>query len=90
MPDLGAGVLEGQEVIGNLRWASNLSGTSQSQHEQVQHQAIVLHDEGGKLQAPDQSIGIGVSHVLVGNHNVVFGCDVVSNVVIQDQPQKPT
>lgn len=89
MSCLSASVLEGQEVIGNLRCASNLTGTSEAQHEQVQDQAIVLHDKGCKLQASNQAIGVGVGHVLVGNHNVVLGCDVVCNVVIQHQPQKP-
>lgn len=86
---LGASISEAQEVIGYLRRASNLCGTCQTQHEQVQHQAIVLHDKGSKLQTPDQPIGIGVSHVLVGNHNVVLGSDVVSNIVVQHQPQQP-
>lgn len=89
MACLSAGVLESQEVVGNLWWPGNLSSTGQTQHEQVQHQAIVLHDEGRKLQPSDQPIGIGVGHVLIGNHNVVLGCDVVCNVVIQNQPQKP-
>ena len=86
---LGASISEAQEVIGYLRRASNLCGSCETQHEQVQHQAIVLHDKGSKLQAPDQPIGVGVSHVLVGNHNIVLGRDVVSNVVVQHQPQQP-
>ena len=86
---LGAGVPEAQEVVGDLRGASNLCGSSQAQHQQIQYQPIVLHDKGSKLQTPDQTIGVGVRHVLVGDHNVVLGCDVVCNVVVQDQPQKP-
>ncbi len=86
---LGASISEAQEVIRYLRRASNLCGTSETQHEQVQHQAVVLHDKGSKLQTPDQPIGVGVSHVLIGNHNVVLGCDVVSNVVVQHQTQQP-
>ncbi len=89
MARLDASISEAQEVIGYLRRASDLCGTCETQHEQVQHQAIVLHDKGSKLQTPDQPIGVRVSHVLVGNHNVVLGCDVVSNVVVQHQPQQP-
>lgn len=89
MASLSAGVPEAQEVIGDLRGTSNLCSPCKTQHEQIQHQAIVLHDEGGKLQTPDQTIGVGVRHVLVGDHNVVLGRDVVCNVVVQDQPQKP-
>ena len=86
---LGTGVPETQEVIGDLRWASNLCGPCETQHQQIQHQTTVLHDKGGKLQTPDQTIGVGVRHVLVGNHNVVLGSDVVCNVVVQNQPQQP-
>ena len=86
---LGTGVPETQEVIGDLRWARNLCGPCETQHQQIQYQTIVLHDKGGKLQTPDQTIRVGMRHVLVGNHDVVLGSDVVCNVVVQDQPQQP-
>lgn len=81
--------LECQEVIGQLRWASHFTGTLQAQQQQVQHQSIVLCDEGGELQATQDTIGVGVVHVLVGDDHVVLGCHVVSNVVVHDQTQQP-
>lgn len=38
-------VLETEEVIGHLRRASHLTGTVQTQDQQVHHQAVVLHNE---------------------------------------------
>lgn len=38
-------VLETEEIIGHLRWASHLAGTVQAEHQQVHHQAVVLYDE---------------------------------------------
>lgn len=38
-------VLETEEVVGHLRWASHLTGTVQAQHQKVHHQAIVLYNE---------------------------------------------
>lgn len=57
-------VLEAEEIVGHLRRASHLAGTMQAQHKQVHHQAIILDDEGSKLQSPDDPIGVGVVHVL--------------------------
>lgn len=62
--DLGGSVLEGEEVVGQLRGPGHLAGPLQAQHQQVQNQTVVLHDEGGKLQATDYSIAVGVVHVL--------------------------
>lgn len=42
-------VLETEKVIWHLRGPSHLTGPVQSQHKQIHHQAIVLHDERGKL-----------------------------------------
>ena len=89
MACLSASISETQEVIGNLRWTSNFCGPCQAQHQQIQHQTVVLHHKRSKLQTPDQTICVGMRHVLVGNHNVVLGCDVVCNVVVQHQPEKP-
>lgn len=38
-------VLETEEVVGHLRRAGHLAGTVQAQHQQVHHQAVVLHNE---------------------------------------------
>ncbi len=57
-------VLETEEVIGHLRWAGHLAGTVQAQHQQVHHQAVVLYNEGGELESPDDAVGVGVVHIL--------------------------
>lgn len=57
-------VLETEEVVGHLWWASHLAGTVQAQHKQVHHQAVVLYDERGKLETPDDTVGVGVVHIL--------------------------
>lgn len=57
-------VLETEEVIGHLRWAGHLAGTVQAQHQQVHHQTVVLYNEGGELEPPDDAVGVGVVHIL--------------------------
>jgi hypothetical protein len=41
--------LEGQEVVGHLRRAGHLGRAVQAEDEQVHDEAVVLHDERGKL-----------------------------------------
>ena len=65
-------VLVGEEVVGHLRGPSHLAGSLQPQHQQIQHQPVVLHDEGGKLQASDNAIRVGVVHVLWGHTHIVY------------------
>lgn len=62
-------VLEAEEIVGHLWRSSHLAGTVKTQNEQVHHQAIVLHNEGGKLQAPDDAVRVGVVHVLERGKN---------------------
>ena len=57
-------VLVGEEVVGDLRRTGHLAAALQPQHEEVQHKAVVLHHEGGKLEAPDHTVRVGVVHVL--------------------------
>lgn len=49
-------VLKTEKVIWHLRGPSHLTGSVQSQYKQVHHQAIILHDERGKLQASDNPV----------------------------------
>lgn len=81
-------VLEGQKVVRHLRWSSHLAGSLQTQNQQIQNQSIVLRDKRSKLQTTNDSVTVGVIHVLVVDHHVVFGCHVISNVVINDQTKK--
>ena len=57
-------VLKGQEVVGHLRGASHLTGSVETQHQQIQHQAVELYDERGELKTADDSVRVGVVHVL--------------------------
>lgn len=57
-------VLETQKVVGHLWRTGHLTGTVQAQHQQIHHQAIVLDDERGKLETPDDAVGVCVVHVL--------------------------
>lgn len=49
-------VLETEKVVWHLRRPSHLTGPVQSQYKQIHHQAIVLYNERGKLQASDDPI----------------------------------
>mmetsp|Transcript_62206 Transcript_62206/g.196852 ORF Transcript_62206/g.196852 Transcript_62206/m.196852 type:complete len:623 (-) Transcript_62206:2053-3921(-) len=89
VPGLGLDVAEAEELVGHLRWTRELRGASEAEHEQVQHEAVVLHDEAGELQAADEAVAVGVAHVLVGDHHVVLRGHVVGDVVIHDQAQQP-
>merc|ERR1719422_1271412 len=77
-----------EEVIRHLRRPGHLAGSVEAQHEEVHHQAVVLHDEGGELQTSHYSIRVGVVHVLVVDDNVVLGRHVVSNIVVNDEPEE--
>lgn len=57
-------ILETEEVVWHLGRTSHLTGTVQTQHQQVHHQAIVLYNERGKLEPPDDAVGVCVVHVL--------------------------
>ena len=81
-------VLERQEVVGHLRRASHFRGALQAQHQQVEHQAKVLGDERGELQAADDAVRVGVVHVLVVDDHVVLGRHVIGNVVVDDEAQQ--
>ena len=58
--------LVGEEVIWHLWRSGHLAGSLQPKDQQVQHQAVVLNNEGGKLEATDHTIRVGVIHVLEG------------------------
>ncbi len=64
MAGLSLHVLEGEEVIGHLRGSGHLTSSLQAQYQEVQHQPVVLHYEGGKLETADDPVRVGVVHVL--------------------------
>ena len=88
VPELRVHILEGQELVGQLRRPGDLRGPGQTQHQQVQDHAVVLEDEGSELQALDQTVRVGVVHVLVVDDNVVLRSHVVCDVVIDDQSEQ--
>ena len=50
-------------------------------------QAKVLDNKRRKLEASDDTIGVGVIHIFVINHNIVLGRHVISNVMIDDKSE---
>mmetsp|Transcript_3491 Transcript_3491/g.11579 ORF Transcript_3491/g.11579 Transcript_3491/m.11579 type:complete len:907 (-) Transcript_3491:778-3498(-) len=85
---LGGGVAELQKVVWHGWRARELRGAREPEHEQVKHQPVELHDEGGKLQAAQDAVRVGVVHVLEGEVDVVLGGHVVGDVVVEHQPQE--
>ena len=88
VPRLRARVAVVDELVGHLRRAGNLAGARQPQHQQVQHQAVVLRHERRELQPADKTVRVGVAHVLVRDDHVVLGGDVVGDVVVHDKPHQ--
>ena len=86
---LGACVPEGEELVGALWGPGQLRRARKAEQQQVQDEAVVLRDERGKLQAADEAVAVGVAHVLVRDHDVVLGRDVVGYVVVHNEAQKP-
>ena len=77
-------ILEGEESVWHLWWSSHLAGSLQTQHQQVHHQTVVLYHKGGELQASDDTIRIGMIHILKTNRNKV---SITKDIVISIIPQ---
>ena len=88
MAHLGGLVAEGEEVVGHLRAARDLARAREAEDEQVEHQAVVLHHEGGELQPAHDAVRVGVVHVLEGDVDVVLGRHVVGDVVVEDEAEQ--
>ena len=80
-------VLEAEKIVGHLRRSRHLGGPVEAEDQQVHDEAVVLDDEGGKLEAADNAVAVGVIHVLVVDDHVVLGRHVVGNVVVHNQPE---
>mmetsp|Transcript_2955 Transcript_2955/g.8791 ORF Transcript_2955/g.8791 Transcript_2955/m.8791 type:complete len:467 (+) Transcript_2955:3703-5103(+) len=89
VPGLHLALAEGEELVRHVRRPSNLRRPGQTQKEQVQNEPVILGQERSKLQAPNDTVRVGMGHILEGDDNVVLGRHVVSDVVIDDQPQQP-
>lgn len=71
-----------------------LGGTSQfgrplkTKDQEIEHETVVLEHEGRELQTSDKTVTIDVRHVLEREGRVVFGRDVVGQVVVEDQSEQ--
>ena len=80
--------MEDEEIAGHLRRAGHFRRTWNTQDEQIEDEAKVLSHEGSELQTADDSVRVGVVHVLVVDDHVVLGRHVIGNVVIDDETQQ--
>lgn len=65
----------------------DFSRSSKTENEQVEHESIVLDNEGGELKTTNNAEGVRVIHILVIDHHVVLRSHVIRNVVIDDEPK---
>lgn len=63
MPSLCRRVAVLQEVVRHLRKSSHLTRALKVKNQEVEYQAVILEDEGGKLQATDEAECVRVSHI---------------------------
>ena len=52
-----------QEVVGHLRGTSRFACTREAKDEEIEHQSVVLEDEGRELQAPNETICVHMSNI---------------------------
>mmetsp|Transcript_42357 Transcript_42357/g.95841 ORF Transcript_42357/g.95841 Transcript_42357/m.95841 type:complete len:242 (-) Transcript_42357:2172-2897(-) len=88
MLGLGGYVPEAEVVVRELRRPRDFRGPGEAQHQQVDHQSVVLKDEGRELQASDEAVRVDVHHVLEANRHVVFGRHVVGDVVVHNKTEE--
>ena len=67
MADLRFDVGKGEVFVGALRNTGELTCPRQTKDEQIQNKTVVLHDEARELQSSDESICIGMHHILVAD-----------------------
>src|SRR6266567_2080456 len=88
MPCFGSRVTELKEIIGHLWWSGHLASPLQAQDENVEHQTIVLEDEGRKLKSTNHTVRICMRHVLVREDSVVLRGDVIGQIVVQNETKQ--
>jgi len=81
-------IFEAHEFVGSRGRPSELGGPLETEDQDVKDETVVLCDEARELKAPDQSIGVSMTHVLKGDNHIVLSGHVVSEVVIHNKPQK--
>ena len=82
-------VAKRKELVGHRGWPGDLGGAREPEDKEVEHQSVVLHDEGRELQPAQQPVRVGVVHVLEGDVDIVLGGHVVGEVVVDDEAQQP-
>jgi len=80
--------LESQEVVGHLRRAGHFGRPVETEDEKVHDETEVLNDEGGKLEAANDAVRVGVVHVLIVNDYVILGRHVIGDVVVDDKTEQ--
>ena len=63
-------ILISEEVIRTSRGSCHITGSLQTEYEQVVNEAVVLNHERGELQSADYTIWVRVIHVLKKNDTV--------------------
>ena len=82
-------VAKSEKLIGHGGWPRDLGGAREPEDQEIEHQPVVLHDEGRELQPAQQPVRVGVVHVLEGDVDIVLGGHVVGEVVVDDEAQQP-
>jgi len=89
VPRLRLHIPESQELVGHLRGPRHLAGTRQPQEEQVQHEPVVLRDEGCELQPRTRPYEFVWLMSLYVSTTLFLAVMSVRQVVVADQPQQP-
>ena len=71
-------ILEAHKLVWLIYWTCQLKRPLFAKHAQVKHQSIVLEHKARKLEASNEAVRVGVTHVLVRHDNVVLCRHVVS------------
>ena len=88
MADFGGRITVLEEIVGHLGRTSHLAGTLETEDEEIHNEAVVLENKRGELQSTDEAVGVRVGHVFIGQDRVVLGCNVVGQVVVQDESEE--
>ena len=82
-------ILETEEIIWHAWRTSHLTSSVETKNEEIKHEPVVLDDERRELETTENTVVVGVVHILVGELDVVLGSDVIGDVVIDNQSKKP-
>ena len=78
--------LEKHKFILILRRACQFRCSSQTQNQQIDDHSVKLVNERCELKPHDNSIKVGVVHVLEVYRHIVLSCHVIRDVMIYNQP----